>query len=454
MKTIFLSTAAVLASVALAAAQGGPNQPAEKPASGAASERAQPNAGGQGKSDQMPQRDSKPAEPQKGSQQAPRADQKDKAPASAERPRTDDAKRDAQQQSRDGDAQKAGGKRDTKQDAQTADPKQDNKRNQDRAGQGQHDPQRAQDQREQGNRDQRQDTNRQQGPTQQAPTAQQKDTQSGGRQDRVQADAQGRVTLNSEQRSRIQQTVFARADVPRVSRVDFNVTVGTTVPTHVTIVDVPPALIELNPEWRGYRYFVVEEEVIIVTPERRIVAVVPVGRSQAGSYGGTTVVELPEAEVRILQQVLVDRGFSVEVDGVWGPRTREALISFQRKEGLQVTGQIDTRTVTALGVQGRVNVQSDSRTNTGQQNQPAGQQQPTAQQPRGQQPAQQQGNQRPAADQEKTTGSGNAERNAQPDTPQRGSDSGKQPDPQRSGSPAGGEAPSRTEQRPGGAQKQ
>jgi hypothetical protein len=81
-----------------------------------------------------------------------------------------------------------------------------------------------------------------------------------------------------------------------VSRVDFNVTVGTTVPTHVTIVDVPPALIELNPKWRGYRYFVVEEEVIIVMPERRIVAVVPVGRSQAGSSGGTTVVELPDQE--------------------------------------------------------------------------------------------------------------------------------------------------------------
>jgi hypothetical protein len=441
MKTIFLSTAAVLASVVLAGAQGGPNQPADKPGSGAASERAQPNAG-PGKSDQMPQRDSKPTEREKGSQQAPRAGRGDDAPASAESPGTDDRKKDAQRKPSDGDAQKA-------------DTKQDTKRDKDRAGEGQRDPnQRAQGQREQ-DRDRAQDSNRQQGTSQQTPAAQRKDAPS-GRQDRVQTDAQGRVSLNNDQRTRIQQTIFARSDVPRVSRVDFTVSVGTTVPSHVTIVDVPPTLVELNPEWRGYRYFVVEEEIIIVTPERRIVAVVPVGRSQAGSSGGTgtTVVDLPESEVRILQQVLVDRGFSVEVDGVWGPRTREALVSFQRREGLQATGQIDTRTVTALGVQGRVNVQGDSSTNTGQQTQPSGQQQPTAQQPSGQQPAQQQGNQRPAADQGKTTGSGNAQRNAQPDMPGRGSESGKTPEPQQSGSPAGGEVPSRSEQRPSGAQKQ
>jgi hypothetical protein len=453
MKRILLSTAAVLASVTLAGAQSGSQQPNEKQSPAAASERAQPKVGGQGKGDQQPQRDSQPVEREKGAQQAPRGDRKDSAPGTAERQKGDDAKRDAQQKARDEDGKKADTKRDAQQKPRDGDAqKADTQRDQDRAGQGQREPQRAQDQREPRDRDQRQDTNRQQGPTQQKPTAQQQDS---GRQDRVQADAQGRVTLNTEQRTRIQQTVFARSDVPRVSRVDFSVTVGTAVPSHVTIVEVPPTLIELNPEWRGHRYFVVDEEIVIVTPERKIVAVVPVGRSHAGgsSGGGGVVVELPEAEVRILQQVLVERGFAVEVDGVWGPRTREALISFQRKEGLQPTGQIDTRTVTSLGVQGRVNVQTESETSAGQETKTGGQQQPTAQPPNSQQPAQQQGNQRSTDENQKTTGSGDRQQDGQSQPPMRGSESGRQPERQRSGAPAGREPPSQPDQRPSG-QKQ
>ena len=444
MKRILLSTAAVLASVTLAGAQGGPQQSNEKQLPAAASERAQQNAPDQSKGDQRPQRDSRPAEQEKGAQQTSPGG-KDKAPGSAERQKGDDAKRDAQQKGGDDDAQKADSKRDAQQqprdrDAQKTDTKVDRARD----GQGQREPSQAKDQRER-DRDQQQDTNRQKGTSEQSPTA--------SRSDRVQTDAQGRVTLDSQQRTRIQQTVFTRSDVPRVSRVDFSVTVGTAVPSHVTIVDVPPALIEINPEWRGYRYFVVEEEIVIVTPERRIVAVVPVGRSQAGpSGGGGVFAELPEAEVRILQQVLVDRGFSVEVDGVWGPRTREAIISFQRKEGLQATGQIDTRTVTALGVQGRVNVQGDSGTNAGREGRSGRQEQPTAQTPSSQQPAQKQGNQRPADERQNTTGSGDVRQNGQSDNPVKGSATEKQPETGRPDAPASREAPNKSEPRRGGDQ--
>jgi peptidoglycan hydrolase-like protein with peptidoglycan-binding domain len=48
--------------------------------------------------------------------------------------------------------------------------------------------------------------------------------------------------------------------------------------------------------------------------------------------------------------VLKEKGFDAgEADGVLGPRTRKALIAFQRQQGLQ-PGQIDQRTATALGI--------------------------------------------------------------------------------------------------------
>ena len=100
----------------------------------------------------------------------------------------------------------------------------------------------------------------------------------------------GNVTLTSEQRTRIQQTVLAGRNVPRVDNVNFALNVGIAVPATVRVVDVPPTLIEIYPQWRGHQYFVVRDEIVIVDRSRKIVATVPVGSSggaaQLGGPGG------------------------------------------------------------------------------------------------------------------------------------------------------------------------
>ena len=90
-------------------------------------------------------------------------------------------------------------------------------------------------------------------------------------------------------------------------------------------------------------------------------------------------------EIREVQQVLIREGFDVEVDGRLGQKTRQALISFQQKNGLQTTGQIDSQTVTKLGVnvrsgttgqgggqQGQGNMPSRDQGQQGRQDQPKG----------------------------------------------------------------------------------
>ena len=58
-------------------------------------------------------------------------------------------------------------------------------------------------------------------------------------------------------------------------------------------------------------------------------------------------------EVRQVQQHLKDKGVDVgAVDGVMGPKTRSALKSFQQQQGLTASGDIDSSTLTALGVAG------------------------------------------------------------------------------------------------------
>ena len=59
-----------------------------------------------------------------------------------------------------------------------------------------------------------------------------------------------------------------------------------------------------------------------------------------------------------MQIVLKEKGFyDGPVDGVFGARMRTGLIAFQRSQGFQATGQIDSQTVTAL----KVNVQQGTQ---------------------------------------------------------------------------------------------
>jgi Putative peptidoglycan binding domain/Protein of unknown function (DUF1236) len=223
--------------------------------------------------------------------------------------------------------------------------------------------------------------------------------------------SQAGVQVSSQQRTTIQQSVLSARNVPRVDRVSFSIHTGTVVPRDVRIVSVTtfPALIEVFPRYREYSFFVVEDEIVFVDRSHKIVDVVPVGGGGhfARSSSTTTVaVDLTEPEIREIQLVLIKRGyFHGRADGVWSPTVREALITFQRKEGFEATGRIDTRTVTALGLEGKVKVKSESSSSSS-----SGQSSPTTGQG-----ATQNGAQKP--DEKSTTGQAapsSAQKNAAP----------------------------------------
>ncbi|HXG05342.1 MAG TPA: peptidoglycan-binding domain-containing protein [Candidatus Binatia bacterium] len=57
-------------------------------------------------------------------------------------------------------------------------------------------------------------------------------------------------------------------------------------------------------------------------------------------------------QVRAAQQALKDKGlYDAEVDGIMGPKTREAIREFQKKENLKETGRLDAETLARLGVE-------------------------------------------------------------------------------------------------------
>ena len=72
---------------------------------------------------------------------------------------------------------------------------------------------------------------------------------------------------------------------------------------------------------------------------------------QATATSAAGPVNLTREQIQKAQTLLNEKGFNVgDVDGVLGPRTRRAVMAFQRQRGLEPSGQIDQQTATALGL--------------------------------------------------------------------------------------------------------
>jgi hypothetical protein len=70
------------------------------------------------------------------------------------------------------------------------------------------------------------------------------------------------------------------------------------------------------------------------------------GTARAGAPAGPH----DPSVVRSVQQSLNQRGYSVDVDGQWGPNTENAVRQFQQANGLPQTGDLNSQTLSALGV--------------------------------------------------------------------------------------------------------
>jgi hypothetical protein len=246
---LLLSTAALVAGISLASAQDMPRggaQPGGQPG-GAAQSQGAPGAGGQDRpQSQSPQNRGGQAQqgmPDKGKQ------------GQSERNRETTGQAPQKEQGKQGQREEKG------KEGQT----QRGQRDRDQTtGQGQRDQSpSAQGQRDQSpSREQGQTQQRQQGPA----GGQAEQGRSGG----------STVNLTTEQRTKIRETVLVGGNAPRVSNVNFSLRVGTVVPTSVHVVEVAPVLVEIHPEWRGFMYFVVGDEIIIVDRNHHIVAILAV----------------------------------------------------------------------------------------------------------------------------------------------------------------------------------
>jgi hypothetical protein len=103
-----------------------------------------------------------------------------------------------------------------------------------------------------------------------------------------QTNVNANVNINDQQRTRISQSI-TRLDVKPLTNINFSISVGTVVPRDVRLATLPPDVIEIVPQYRGYSFFVVKDEIVIVEPSTyKIVTTLP--------YSGSSTAAAPARE--------------------------------------------------------------------------------------------------------------------------------------------------------------
>jgi hypothetical protein len=114
-----------------------------------------------------------------------------------------------------------------------------------------------------------------------AHNVQQKPSEQSGRSAAEPSGAMTGKKLDQSQEMKIQETIHNQR-VEREPNVDFSVSIGAIVPPHHHFHVLPTEIVSIVPEYRGYDYIVVNDEILIVEPRtHRIVETLPEGRSAA-----------------------------------------------------------------------------------------------------------------------------------------------------------------------------
>ena len=125
-----------------------------------------------------------------------------------------------------------------------------------------------------------------------APAPQDKASRGAGAEPKDKGGSANRVQLTEEKRTNVGQTFAKNGNLNRATNVNISINVGTRLPKSVRLVPVPASIIGIVPEYRSYRYVVVNDQVCIVEPNSyEIIEIIPVsGQTAARSGSGATLV--------------------------------------------------------------------------------------------------------------------------------------------------------------------
>lgn len=162
----------------------------------------------------------------------------------------------------------------------------------------------------------------------QAPSRNAADTKSGSKESVV-------AKLDPQKKSQLTAAID-KVSVKPLTHVDFSVSVGVAVPRTVELRPVPTTIVEIVPQYRGYDFFVVRDEVVIVEPRtHKIVDVIERGPTRARAETTTRRVKLSAHQREIIRHHATKRR-TVTTTGTAPRTTTEVTVGETLPESVEV----------------------------------------------------------------------------------------------------------------------
>ena len=89
------------------------------------------------------------------------------------------------------------------------------------------------------------------------------------------AGSRAAVNLSTEQKTKVRTVIREKVKAQPLTNVNFSISVGTRVPRDVRYYPLPVELVEIHPAWRGYHFILVNDQIVIIEPSTfEIVAII------------------------------------------------------------------------------------------------------------------------------------------------------------------------------------
>jgi hypothetical protein len=147
------------------------------------------------------------------------------------------------------------------------------------------------------------------------------------------------VNLSQDQRTQVRTRLSSHREA-RATNVNFSINIGTRVPRDFRALHaIPSDIVTIVPQYRGYRYFVYDERVVIVHPQRyEIVQVIEVdsGPRRGGAVTATLSLTPPQRTL-IVEHIPRDRvARDVNIDLALGAELPSSVELYEFPEDILV----------------------------------------------------------------------------------------------------------------------
>jgi Protein of unknown function (DUF1236) len=141
------------------------------------------------------------------------------------------------------------------------------------------------------------------------------------------------VTLNSRQQTEIR-SALAGERVESIDRVDFSVATGTVLPEHVSIHPLPERIVEIVPQYRGYDFIMVRQEIVIIEPRTRRIVTVLHGEGRSAVNAPRGQLHLTSKQRHLIRQNLTRNRSAAHADVQPGERVPDDISLMDMPEAI------------------------------------------------------------------------------------------------------------------------